>query len=107
MIKPEGTAPDINPGYPSGGAMISLAWQAMWDALKPTDGYARWVRGDRLAEIGASAGLVQTATAVQLLRAARAADLLFVEERRCAEDGEKVRKLAFYRRPLTLWVVDS
>lgn len=39
MTTTEKTAPDLTPGYPSNGAKLGPAWQAMWDALKRSDDF--------------------------------------------------------------------
>lgn len=50
------TAPDLTPGYPSGGARIGPAWAAVWTELSRTPG--EWRDGAELWEaIAADHGL--------------------------------------------------
>lgn len=96
-IRPEGAAPDFTPGYPSGGTMIGPGWQAVWDGMTP----GRWYHPDALAEIAGTAANLQPSTTLNLLQSARRAGILEVDYRMSAPIGGKVRKRAFYRKPVS------
>ncbi len=68
------TAPDITPGYPSGGEKIGPAWDLIWSKLGDTAG--EWVRGlDFATRHAAEAGL-HPDTVVTLMRQASNRGLL-------------------------------
>ena len=101
-------APDFNPGYPSKGALLGPAWQAIWDRM--TVDRLAWFDGRELcAEVAKVVG-AQPATVVALISRAAFAGLLDRETRPvrvpiAVKDGDGhtigtrsgIRQRTFYR----------
>ena len=82
-------APDINPGYPSGGEKIGPAWEVCWEIL----GDGRWHKGTLLSNSVAERSDVIAKTVYGLLWQAAKKGIIDVEKRFAGRlgDGRAIR----------------
>lgn len=89
-------APDITEGYPSKGAKIGPAWDALWERLAsmPAEDYED---GTAMSEAVAAERELSVSTVRNLLTSAASVDLLEITYRKVDVPGRGPRLRTFYR----------